>query len=196
MSEKIQNLSMAQNSGARLSGFDTPPAWITSRSTWAAKLNTKRLGVRQNYLPRSEQPNNGTQMQCRSFSNLDGILVRPRDREIPALFGTRNDSFGIAGMRDQWRMSNVLKVSLQVTIQSLHCSRLAPTANCARTWGQSRNSWPLLAVGKPAISTTGSEASCDIKPAISTAGTAAERKSQRGPLAGAITAKVEVGMLA
>jgi hypothetical protein len=83
------------------------PAWITSRSTGAAKLNTKRLGVRQNYLPRSEQPNNGTQMQCRSFSNLDGILVRPRDREIPALFGTQNDSFGIWNGRNAGPMEEV-----------------------------------------------------------------------------------------
>ncbi len=93
-------------------------------------------------------------------------------------------------------MSNVLKVSLQATIQSLH-ARDWSRRRIARELGVNRETvGRYLRLAKPAISTTGFEASCDVKPAISTAGTVAGRKSQCEPLAEAIAAKVEVGLSA
>src|ERR1700722_10575534 len=73
-------------------------------------------------------------------------------------------------MRGQWGMSNVLKVSLQATIYSLH----------GRGWSRRRIAGELgidretvgryLRLAKPAISTTGLEEASEVKPAISTAG--------------------------
>jgi transposase len=53
-----------------------------------------------------------------------------------------------------------------------------------------------LLLAKPAISTTGFDGASEVKPAISTAGTIAGRKSQCDPLAEVIMAKVEVGLSA
>jgi transposase len=53
-----------------------------------------------------------------------------------------------------------------------------------------------LRLAKPAISTAGIEEPCEAKPAISTTGSLAGRKSQCEPLADAILAKVEVGLSA
>jgi transposase len=99
-------------------------------------------------------------------------------------------------MRDQWGMSNVLKVSLQATIQSLH----------ERGWSRRRIAHELgidretvgryLQLAKPAISTSGVEGVGEVKPAISTAGKGVGRKSQCEPLIEVITAKVEVGLSA
>lgn len=94
-------------------------------------------------------------------------------------------------------MSNVLKVSLQSTIYSLH----------DRGWSQRRIARELeinretvgrylLLRSNPAISTTGSGEADQPKPAISTAGNGSGRKSQCEPLAEAIAAKAEVGLSA
>jgi len=109
-------------------------------------------------------------------------------------------------------MSNVLKVSLQVTIKSL----------ADRGWSQRRIAGELgidretvrryIGLSKPAISITGLEDRADRKPAISiagneeessgpkpavsTAGIGAGRKSQCEPLAELIAAKVESGLSA
>jgi transposase len=129
-------------------------------------------------------------------------------------------------MRDQWGMSNVLKVSLQATIYSLH-DRGWSRRRIARELGIDRETvgrYLLLAKpaisttgvegsgeakpaistagtegsgeAKPAISTAGAEGTCEAKPAISTAGKNIGRKSQCEPLAEVIMAKVEVGLSA
>src|SRR3984893_910137 len=84
-------------------------------------------------------------------------------------------------MRDQWGMSNVLTVSLQATIYSLH-DRGWSRRRIARELGIDRET-----VGRYLLLA---------KPAISTAGTVAGRKSQCEPLAEVIMAKVEVGLSA
>src|SRR4029077_13206952 len=110
-------------------------------------------------------------------------------------------------MRDQWGMSNVLTVSLQATIYSLH-DRGWSRRRIARELGIDRETvgrYLLLAKpaisttgvegtdeAKPAISTAGGEGAGEAKPAISTAGKGIGRKSQCEPLAEAIMAKVEV----
>ena len=73
-------------------------------------------------------------------------------------------------MRDQWGMSNVLKVSLQATIYSLH-GRGWSRRRIARELGINRETvGRYLLLAKPAISTTGVEGTGEAKPAISTAG--------------------------
>jgi transposase len=114
-------------------------------------------------------------------------------------------------MRDQWGMSNVLTVSLQATIYSLH-DRGWSRRRIARELGIDRETvgrYLLLAKpaistagvegtgeAKPAISTAGAEEAGEAKPAISTAGKGIGRKSQCEPLAEVIMAKVEVGLSA
>ena len=99
-------------------------------------------------------------------------------------------------MRDQWGMSNVLKVSLQATIYSLH-DRGWSRRRIARELGVDRETVSrYLLLAKPAISTTGFEGAGEAKPAISTAGKGVGRKSQCEPLAEVIVAKVEVGLSA
>ena len=114
-------------------------------------------------------------------------------------------------MRDQWSMSNVLTVSVQATIYSLH-ERGWSRRRIARELGIDRETvgrYLLLAKpaisttgvegtgeAKPAISTTGAEGAGEAKPAISTAGKGNGRKSQCEPLAEVIMAKVEVGLSA
>ena len=99
-------------------------------------------------------------------------------------------------MRDQWGMSNVLKVSLLAAIYSLHDKGWS-RRRIARELGLNRETvGRYLGLAKPAISTTGFEEPCQGKPAISTAGPTAGRKSQCEPLAEAILAKVEVGLSA
>jgi len=96
-------------------------------------------------------------------------------------------------------MSNVLKVSLQATIYSLH-DRGWSRRRIARELGINRETvgrYLLLAAGaKPAISTPGVEGDSEAKAAISTAGKSIGRKSQCEPLAEVILAKVEVGLSA
>ena len=93
-------------------------------------------------------------------------------------------------------MSNVLKVSLQTTIYSLH-NRGWSRRRIARELGINRETvgrYLLLARGaKPAISTLGSEGCKEAKPANSTAGKSGGRKSQCEPFFAPIAAKVEVG---
>jgi transposase len=84
-------------------------------------------------------------------------------------------------MRDQWGMSNVLKVSLLAAIYSLH-NKGWPQRRIARELGLNRQT-----VGRYLRLA---------KPAISTAGAIAGRKSQCEPLAETILAKVEVGLSA
>ena len=73
-------------------------------------------------------------------------------------------------MRDQWGMSNVLKVSLQATIYSLH-DRGWSRRRIARELGIDRETvGRYLLLAKPAISTTGVEGTGEAKPAISTTG--------------------------
>jgi IS30 family transposase len=97
-------------------------------------------------------------------------------------------------MRDQWGMSNVLKVSLLAAIYSLHDKGWS-RRRIARELGLNRETvGRYLRLAKPAISTAGFEEPCQAKPAISTAGTIAGRKSQCEPLAEVILAKVEVGL--
>ena len=114
-------------------------------------------------------------------------------------------------MRDQWGMSNVLKVTLQATINSLH-DRGWSRRRIARELGIDRETvgrYLLLAKpaisttgvegtdeAKPAISTAGAEGAGEAKPAISTAGKSVGRKSQCEPLAEAMMATVEVGLSA
>jgi hypothetical protein len=96
-------------------------------------------------------------------------------------------------MRDQWGMSNVLTVSVQATIYSLH-ARGWSRRRIARELGIDRETvGRYLLLAKPAISTTGAEGAGEAKPAISTAGKGNGRKSQCEPLAEVIMAKVEVG---
>jgi transposase len=108
-------------------------------------------------------------------------------------------------------MSNVLTVSLQATIYSLH-ERGWSRRRIARELGIDRETvgrYLLLAKpaisttgvegsggAKPAISTAGIEGTGEAKPAISTAGKGIGRKSQCEPLAEVIVAKVEVGLSA
>ena len=93
-------------------------------------------------------------------------------------------------------MSNFLKVSLLAAIFSLHDKgwlrrRIARELRLNReTVGR------FLRLAKPAIPTAGPEESCEPKPAISTTGSVAGRKSQCEPLADAVLAKVEVGLSA
>jgi len=99
-------------------------------------------------------------------------------------------------MRDQWGMSNVLKVSLQTTIHSLH-DRGWSRRRIARELGIDRETvGRYLRLAKPAISTPGVEGVGEVKPAISTSGKGVGRKSQCEPLVEVITAKVEVGLSA
>ena len=129
-------------------------------------------------------------------------------------------------MRDQWGMSNVLTLSVQATIYSLH-ERGWSRRRIARELGIDRETvgrYLLLAKpaisttgvegtgeakpaisttgaegtgeAEPAISTAGAEGTCEAKPAISTAGKGIGRKSQCEPLAEVIMAKVEVGLSA
>ena len=92
-------------------------------------------------------------------------------------------------------MSNVLTVSLQATIYSLH-DRGWSRRRIARELGIDRETvGRYLLLAKPAIS-TGAEGTCEAKPAISTAGKNIGRKSQCEPLAEVIMAKVEVGLSA
>ena len=114
-------------------------------------------------------------------------------------------------MRDQWSMSNSLKVSLQTTIYSLS-DRGWSRRRIARELGIDRETvGRYLRLAKPAISTTwieeageakpaiptsGSEGVGEAKPAISIAGNGVGRKSQCEPLAAVIKAKVEVGLSA
>ena len=96
-------------------------------------------------------------------------------------------------------MSNLLKVSLQTTIYSLH-ERGWSRRRIARELGINREAvgrYLLLArLAKPAISTPGVEGDSESKPAISTSGKNIGRKSQCEPLAEIILAKVEVGLSA
>jgi transposase len=99
-------------------------------------------------------------------------------------------------MRDQWGMSNVLKVSLQATIYSLH-NRGWSRRRIARELGIDRETvGRYLLLAKPAISTAGLEGTGEAKPAISTTGKGVGRKSQCEPLAEVIMAKAEVGLSA
>jgi len=111
-------------------------------------------------------------------------------------------------MRDQWSMSNSLKVSLQTTIYSLE-DRGWSRRRIARELGIDRETvGRYLRLAKPAISTTGLEEAgqaksaisiagleeaSEVKPAISTVGNGVGRKSQCEPLAAVIMAKVELG---
>jgi transposase len=73
-------------------------------------------------------------------------------------------------MRDQWSMSNSLKVSLQTTIYSLD-NRGWSRRRIARELGIDRETvGRYLRLAKPAILTTGLEEAGDAKPAIPTAG--------------------------
>jgi len=93
-------------------------------------------------------------------------------------------------------MSNVLKVSLQTTIYSLH-DRGWSQRRIGRELGINRETvGRYLRLAKPAISTTGSEGHKEAKPANSTAGKSGGRKSQCEPFFGTIAAKVEVGLSA
>jgi hypothetical protein len=86
-------------------------------------------------------------------------------------------------------MSNVLKVSLQETICTLH-DRGWSRRRIARELGIDRTTvGRYLRPAKPAISTTGSEEAGEVKPAISTAGNGVGRKSQCEPLPEVIMAK-------
>jgi predicted transcriptional regulator len=97
----------------------------------------------------------------------------------------------------QWGMSNVLKVSLQVTIRNL----------ADRGWSQRRIASELgidretvrryIGLSKPAISIPGNEeGGLEPRPAISIVGVGAGRKRQCEPLAELIAAKVESGLSA
>ena len=93
-------------------------------------------------------------------------------------------------------MSNVLRVSLLAAIYSLHDKGWS-RRRIARELGLNRETvGRYLRLAKPAISTAGFEEPCQAKPAISTTGTMAGRKSQCEPLAEAILAKVEAGLSA
>jgi len=109
-------------------------------------------------------------------------------------------------------MSNVLKVSLQATIYSLH-NRGWSRRRIARELGIDREtvgrylrlSKPAISItgdlaekqeSKPAISTPGVEGDNESKPAIPTPSKSVGRRSQCEPLAEVISAKVEVGLSA
>jgi Homeodomain-like domain len=77
---------------------------------------------------------------------------------------------GTARMRDQWSMSNSLKVSLQTTIYSLS-DRGWSRRRIARELGIDRETvGRYLRLARPAISTAGLEGVGEAKPAISTPG--------------------------
>jgi hypothetical protein len=132
-------------------------------------------------------------------------------RSKPATFWNRKQLLGTARMRDQWSMSNSLKVSLQPTIYSLD-DRGWSRRRIARELGIDRETvGRYLRLAKPAISTTGLEEVGEVKPAISiagfeqadeaepaisTAGNGVGRKSQCEPLAEVIKAKAELGLSA
>ena len=86
-------------------------------------------------------------------------------------------------MRDQWGMSNVLKVSLQTTIHSLH-DRGWSQRRIARQLGISGETvgrYLLLArLANPAISTPGLEGGSEPTPAISTLGVEGTSESKSG----------------
>jgi hypothetical protein len=133
----------------------------------------------------------------------------------PATFWNRKQLLGTARVRDEWSMSNSLKVSLQTTIYSLS-DRGWSRRRIARELGIDRETvGRYLRLAKPAISTTGlegadeakpaiptagfeeaGEAEPAIEPAISTAGNGVGRKSQCEPLAEVIKAKAELGLSA
>ncbi|MBV8279468.1 MAG: helix-turn-helix domain-containing protein [Verrucomicrobia bacterium] len=93
-------------------------------------------------------------------------------------------------------MSNVLKVSLLAAIYSLHDKGWSQR-RIGRELGLNRETvGRYLRLPKPAISTAGFLEPGQAKPAISTIGAMAGRKSQCEPLAAAILAKVEVGLSA
>src|SRR5258708_32533092 len=99
----------------------------------------------------------------------------------PATSWKRKQLLWTARMRDQWGMSNVLKVSLQTTIHSLY-DRGWSRRRIARELGIDRETvGRYLRLAKPAISTPGKGVG---------------RKSQCEPLVEVITAKVEVGLSA
>ena len=94
-------------------------------------------------------------------------------------------------MRDQWSMSNSLKVSLQTTIYSLD-DRGWSRRRIARELGIDRETvGRYLRLAKPAISTAGLEGTGEAKPAISTTGKGVGRKSQCEPLGEVIMAKAD-----
>ena len=69
-------------------------------------------------------------------------------------------------MRDQWGMSNVLKVSLQATIHSLH-GRGWSRRRIARELGINRETiGRYLLLAKPAISTAGSIRKANLAPSF------------------------------
>ena len=85
-------------------------------------------------------------------------------------------------MRDQWGMSNVLTVSLQATIYSLH-DRGWSRRRIARELGINRETvGRYLLLAKPAISTTGVEGAGEAKPAISIAGKSVSLASKKSPV--------------
>src|SRR6516164_5748852 len=92
-------------------------------------------------------------------------------------------------------MSNVLKVSLLAAIYSLHDKGWSQR-RIARELGLNRETvGRYLRLAKPGISTVGFWEPCRAKPAISTTGAIVGRRSQCEPLAEAILAKVEVGLV-
>jgi transposase len=95
-------------------------------------------------------------------------------------------------------MTNFLKVSVQETIYILS-DRGWSRRRIARELSLDRETVGryLRLRAKPAISTAGSDQNgLGSKPAISTTGKGAGRKSQCGPLAEAISAKIEAGLSA
>jgi transposase len=99
-------------------------------------------------------------------------------------------------MRDQWSVSNVLKVSLQTTIYSLR-DRGWSRRRIARELGIDRETvGRYLQLANAAISTPGLEGVREANPAISTTGPGRGRKSQCEPLTEVILAKVELGLSA
>src|ERR1700756_1411824 len=90
-------------------------------------------------------------------------------------------------------MSNLLKVSLLAAIYSLHDKGWSQR-RIARELGLNRETvGRYLRLAKPANSTVGFEEPCQTKPAISTTGSTAGRKSQCEPLAEAILASGMIG---
>ena len=84
-------------------------------------------------------------------------------------------------MRDQWGMSNVLTVSVQATIYSLH-ERGWSRRRIARELGIDRETvGRYLLLAEPAISTAGIEGAGEAEPAISTAGKSIGRRVNANP---------------
>src|SRR5258708_11157130 len=82
----------------------------------------------------------------------------------PATFWNRKQLLWTARMRDQWGMSNVLKVSLQTTIHSLHDHGWS-RRRIARELGIDRETvGRYLRLAKPAISTPVVEGVGEVKP--------------------------------